>query len=312
MRLGYLRLQALVRSRVLTHRFKHLRNHIVALQAICRGYLAKREFRSRYRAAVKIQAFIRGVIARRNYQRVLVENRSKLEALRLREQEETALRKQMNPKIAKQIAEQKYFERLKEFEHKQKEAEIEERLNIEKKKAVITDAVIRQDEALDDSKLVDAMFDFLPRTDNMNDNNNGPSAFKDLERPKSDLLLDGEGLAPPVPHQEEQEDLSEYKFQKFAATYFQGNVGHHYQRKPLKQPLLPLQTQGDCMAAIALWITILRFMGDLSEPKFHTMGRDNTSVMSKVTATLGRNFIKSREFQEAQSMGLDLVISFIL
>lgn len=35
------------------------------------------------------------------------------------------------------------------------------------------------------------------------------------------------------------------------------------------------------------------------------MDRDNTSVMSKVTATLGRNFIRSKEFQEAQLMGLD-------
>ena len=43
-------------------------------------------------------------------------------------------------------------------------------------------------------------------------------------------------------------------------------------------------------------------MGDLPEPKYHTMDRDNMSVMSKVTATLGRSFSKSREFQEAQQM----------
>lgn len=49
--------------------------------------------------------------------------------------------------------------------------------------------------------------------------------------------------APPV----DQEDLTEYKFQKYAVTYFQGNASHQYQRKPLKQPLLPLATQGDCM-----------------------------------------------------------------
>lgn len=60
-------------------------------------------------------------------------------------------------------------------------------------------------------------------------------------------------------------------------------------------------------AAMALWITILRFMGDMAEPKYHMMDRDNTSVMSKVSATLGRNFIKSKEFQEAQMMGMDPV-----
>jgi len=40
-------------------------------------------------------------------------------------------------------------------------------------------------------------------------------------------------------------DLTEFKFQKFAATYFQGNSTHQYSRKPLKQSLLPLETQGD-------------------------------------------------------------------
>lgn len=32
MRVGYMRLQALIRSRVLSHRFRHLRGHIVGLQ----------------------------------------------------------------------------------------------------------------------------------------------------------------------------------------------------------------------------------------------------------------------------------------
>ena len=126
---------------------------------------------------------------------------------------------------------------------------------------------------------------------------------------------------------EDYEDLSDYKFQKFAATYFQGKTAelesilyfmlvvtrliltgaysHQYSRKPLKHSLLPLQTQGDQLAALALWITILRFMGDLPEPRYHSSDRDTTSVMTKVTATLGRNFIKSKEFQEAQMMGME-------
>ena len=81
-----------------------------------------------------------------------------------------------------------------------------------------------------------------------------------------------------------------------------GAYSHQYSRKPLKHSLLPLQTQGDQLAALALWITILRFMGDLPEPRYHSSDRDTTSVMTKVTATLGRNFIKSKEFQEAQMM----------
>ena len=66
------------------------------------------------------------------------------------------------------------------------------------------------------------------------------------------------------------EDISKYKFSEFAATYFQGNATCTYTRRVLQQPLLPLKDEGDQLASLAVWITILRFMGDLPEPKYHT------------------------------------------
>jgi hypothetical protein len=48
----------------------------------------------------------------------------------------------------------------------------------------------------------------------------------------------------PLPD-EDEEDLSEYKFAKFAATYFQGTTTHSYTRRPLKQPLLFHDDEGD-------------------------------------------------------------------
>lgn len=304
MRTGYQRLQALIRSRVLSHRFKHLRGHIVTLQALCRGFVVRREYQKKHAAVIKIQAFVRRVIAQKNYQRMKIEHQHILEAMRLREQEEAMLKKQMNPKKAREIAEQKFRERLQELHIRQQEEDVLVRRSLEQKMAVIKDAASRQDEPLDDSKLVDVIFDFLPRSESVNEQV-GPSAFKDLEASRENAINGGEveGSIPAVP--EDKDDLSEYKFQKFAATYFQGSASHQYQRKPLKNSLLPLQTQGDTMAALALWITILRFMGDLPEPKFHTMDRDNSSVMSKVTATLGRNFIRTKDFREAQMMGVD-------
>lgn len=50
--------------------------------------------------------------------------------------------------------------------------------------------------------------------------------------------------APPLPD-EEDEDLSEYKFSKFSATYFQGVSTPTYIRRPLKQPLLFHEDEGD-------------------------------------------------------------------
>ncbi|KAG1715049.1 Myosin-VIIa [Nymphon striatum] len=304
MRVGYMRLQAMIRSRVLSNRFKHLRGVIVAFQSQCRGYIVRRTYSRKLHAVVVIQAFVRGCIARRMFKKFKVEFHHRVEAMRLREKEEHMLRKQMNSKKAKELADQKYRERLQDIEMQEHETKMAERRKIERKKAAIQEAEYRRDEPVDDSKLVDAMFDFLPKTESTNDAP-GPTAFKDLESFRDDAIANGEveGSLPAPP--EEDIDFNEYKFQKFAATYFQGNVTHTYSKKPLKHSLLSLQTQGDCMAALALWITILRFMGDLTDPKYHTMERDTTSVMSKVSATLGRNFIKSKEFQEAQSMGMD-------
>lgn len=51
---------------------------------------------------------------------------------------------------------------MEELERKEHELEIEERRRMEVKKNIINDAAKKQDEPVDDSKLVEAMFDFLP------------------------------------------------------------------------------------------------------------------------------------------------------
>ncbi len=64
-----------------------------------------------------------------------------------------------------------------------------------------------------------------------------------------------------------------------------------------------------CQAALAVWITILRFMGDFPEPKYHTSMadvKDNTPVMTKIYSTLGRKFNK-KDLEDAQRMGTELV-----
>lgn len=107
-----------------------------------------------------------------------------------------------------------------------------------------------------------------------------------------------------------EEDLSDYRFGKFAATYFQKNATHFYIRKPLRYPLLAHENIGDQMAALAVWITILRFMGDLPEPKYGSSNgpqRDTTPVMTKLYSTLGRNFSKRDLEQAQQAVEYDMV-----
>ena len=47
-----------------------------------------------------------------------------------------------------------------------------------------------------------------------------------------------------------------------------------------------------------MWKCILRFMGDLPEPKHNRQEKDYSSVMSKISATLGKNFSKTDQFKE--------------
>lgn len=75
----------------------------------------------------------------------------------------------------------------------------------------------------------------------------------------------------PLPD-EEEEDLSEYKFSKFAATYFQGVSTYTYIRRPLKQPLLFHEDEGDQLVGLTFYpqpcFTCCQFstIGDLLSP----------------------------------------------
>ena len=284
------------------------RGHIIRLQARSRGHLVRRAHNRKMAAIVKIQSHVRRLKAQREYRKMKVEFRARQEALRLRELEQRQLEKQMGKKKAKEVAEMNFRERIDDFQRRDHEQELQNQEKVRINRERMEMAGHRADQPIDDSAVVDDMFGFLEdqKDDNVSESQ-APSAFRDLPAPKAvqngcgvDDLIMGVPAAP-----EDHEDLSEYNFQKFAATYFQGSFTHTYSKKPLKHSLLPLQTQGDQLAALALWITILRFMGDLPEPRYHTMDKDNTCVMTKVTATLGRNFIRSKEFQEAQMIGMD-------
>ena len=182
MKIGYMRLQALIRSRVLSHRFRHLRGHIVGLQAHIRGFLVRREYGYKMWAIVKIQAHIRRVIAMRQYKKLKLDYRRHREAMRMKMMEEEELKHQGN-KRAKEIAEKNYLQRLNEIERKEMEQEEIERRQVEVKKNLINDAARKQDEPVDDGKLVEAMFDFLPDSSSeapTPHNNHGTSMFNDL------------------------------------------------------------------------------------------------------------------------------------
>ncbi|KAM9768543.1 unconventional myosin-VIIa [Dama dama] len=305
MRLGFLRLQALHRSRKLHQQYCLARRRIIGFQARCRAYLVRKAFRHRLWAVITVQAYARGMIARRLHRRLRAEYLRRLDAEKMRLAEEEKLRKEMSAKKAKEEAERKHQERLAQLAREDAERELKEKEEARRKKELLEQMERARHEPINHSDMVDKMFGFLGTSGGLpGQEGQAPSGFEDLERGRREMVEEDLDAALPLPD-EDEEDLSEYKFAKFAATYFQGTTTHTYTRRPLKQPLLYHDDEGDQLAALAVWITILRFMGDLPEPRYHTAmsdGSEKIPVMTKIYETLGKKTYK-RELQALQSEG---------
>ncbi|XP_066251283.1 myosin-VIIa-like isoform X2 [Euwallacea similis] len=95
-----------------------------------------------------------------------------------------------------------------------------------------------------------------------------------------------------------EDDLSEYTFRKYAATYFAHGAGPQHSRKPPKSALHELPTPDDVLAAQALWAAVLRFMGDMQEPKGTENNGHVVPVMAELNQTISRGFTNRKEYQK--------------
>ncbi|KAI9528569.1 Unconventional myosin-VIIa [Dissostichus eleginoides] len=324
MQSGFLRLQAVFRSRKYFRSYRRMRLRVILIQARCRGFLIRQTFWRRLRAVLTLQAFTRGMIARRLCQRLRAEVnpdhyvyycylyhvdelQRRLEGEKQRLFEEERLRNQMTARRAKEEAERNHQERLVVIAQQQEEREREEREETRRQKERLEQMEREKEQPVDHSDMVDRMFGFLGNSGPLpNQEGRAPAGFEDLENNPQGEEAEEEVMneARPLPD-EEDEDLSEYKFSKFAATYFQGVSTYTYIRRALKQPLLFHEDEGDQLAALAVWITVLRFMGDLQEPKSQMVindGSEKIPVMTKIYETLGKRTYK-RELQELQVEG---------
>ena len=176
-----------------------------------------------------------------------IEYRAKAEALKLKEKEQRELERKYGKKKAKEVAEQNFQDRIEDFERQEYEEERRKEQKAKLNQEKLKEAEMRKDQPIDDSAVVDDMFGFLEEQRDSVSESQAPSAFRDLPAPKNGYgtLSNGDIMMGVPTTPEDYEDLSDFKFQKFATTYFQGNVTHQYSRRPLKYSLMPLQTQGD-------------------------------------------------------------------
>ena len=74
---------------------------------------------------------------------------------------------------------------------------------------------------------------------------------------------DVELLGENIPIVDDDIDLSEYKFPKFAATYLQGNTTHTYIQAELKHPLLNLKHDIDQFVSHDMILYVLTLINDM-------------------------------------------------
>uniref|UniRef100_A0A3Q0RF94 Myosin VIIBb n=1 Tax=Amphilophus citrinellus TaxID=61819 RepID=A0A3Q0RF94_AMPCI len=92
---------------------------------------------------------------------------------------------------------------------------------------------------------------------------------------------------PSVENKEEEEedddyddDSDEFSFYKFSQRHFQDNANHTHITYRLKKSLLHHDDEGDALACLTIWWIIMRFMGDIPEPK----SSDSVSMASSISS----------------------------
>ncbi|XP_066049933.1 unconventional myosin-VIIb [Chamaea fasciata] len=272
--LGFGRLQALYRSRQLAQQYEATRAAIIRFQAMCRGYLVRQKVAEQKKAVRVIQAYARGMLARQTYQRIKAEN--KLEARNIHLKEEKHLIQALGPLKAGEDAEHLPAQ-------EREEAEARQSRNVLANKPTNHDVI-------SDQEMVDKIFGFLPSMIGGQEGQ-APLGFEDLEtKPNKLEEVDLDMVPMSLELEEEAHGLEEYTFPKFAATYFQGSSTHTHIRRQLRHPLLYHEDKDNVLASLAVWVIILRFMGDLPEPQMFAKSSTtkSSSVMTQIYDTLGR------------------------
>ncbi|XP_071779574.2 unconventional myosin-VIIb isoform X1 [Centroberyx gerrardi] len=266
--LGFARLQARVRSRQLHYQYKKEREAVIVLQAQARGVLARKEWKRKRDAVILLQAYTRGVLARKALKKM--KRDLFLSAKEKREEELAILERQR---------------RLQEVLRQKREMEAN-----------------AEAESITDQEMVDTIFGFLPPVVGGQEGQ-APVGFERFEGKRTvpeEVDLDDIPMVEDLP-QEDYDDLDEYSFSKFASMYFQGAATPNHIRQRLRQPLLYHEDEGNVLASLTVWWIILRFMGDLPEPKKQVQVQGT----SKQDRFLPQDLVSRKDRRLSHMVGLD-------
>uniref|UniRef100_A0A3Q2YWP2 Unconventional myosin-VIIa-like n=1 Tax=Hippocampus comes TaxID=109280 RepID=A0A3Q2YWP2_HIPCM len=99
--------------------------------------------------------------------------------------------------------------------------------------------------------------------------------------------------------EDEFEDFTEeYSFYKFSILHFQGDASHTHINQRLRKPLLQHDDESDTLACLTVWWIILRFMGDILEPR-------SQDATSQVSISISRHLPHRQARRLSNLVGLD-------
>uniref|UniRef100_A0A8D2MYW6 Myosin VIIB n=1 Tax=Zonotrichia albicollis TaxID=44394 RepID=A0A8D2MYW6_ZONAL len=253
-----------------------LTDKVLLIQKVMRGLKDRSQFLKQRRSAVAIQSAWRGYCCRKEFRMSLAQQHRAARVIQAH---------------ARGMLARHTFQRMKRevmlTDHlptqEREEAEARQGRNVLANKPTNHDVI-------SDQEMVDKIFGFLPSMIGGQEGQ-APLGFEDLEtKPNKLEEVDLDMVPMSVELEEEAHGLEEYTFPKFAATYFQGSSTHTHIRRQLRHPLLYHDDKDNVLASLAVWVIILRFMGDLPEPAMFAKSATtkSSSVMTQIYDTLGR------------------------
>ncbi|KAJ8011282.1 hypothetical protein DPEC_G00056530 [Dallia pectoralis] len=277
---GLERLQSKIRGRLIQKHYLKKQAAAVTVQSQVRGYLARKSFNKKKEAVTVLQAHTRAMLARKTTKKMRTD--TFLSAREREEMEQTA---------------------------NELQGKLEKVLNMSSQQAAA------RPEPINEQEMVETMFRFLPEEVAVGGREGpAPEGFEDLEETESVsgvIEESDEENPPPVEIQEPipipvltrlvpapepvpalkpapepvaqyNDTDQEFSFMTFSALHFKGSATHSHIDQRLRQPLLHHEDEGDSLACLTVWWIILRFMGDIAEPK-----RINQEPSTQIQKNLG-------------------------
>uniref|UniRef100_A0A8C8J192 Myosin VIIBb n=1 Tax=Oncorhynchus tshawytscha TaxID=74940 RepID=A0A8C8J192_ONCTS len=261
---GFQRLQSTIRGRLSRlHYLKELAA-AVTLQSQVRGYLARKSYKSKREAVTVLQAHTRGMLARKTTNKMRTDAFLSAQEREAREQTAAELQRRL-----------------------------EEVLNQSQQAAA-------EPEPVSEQEMVETMFEFLPHKVSVGGREGpAPEGFEDLERTRT-IPEVTEEIPVELPVVEYDDEDEEFSFIKFSALHFQGSATHSHITQRLRQPLLHHEDEGDTLACLTVWWIILRFMGDIAEPK---------QINQEPSTIIQKNLGQRQNRRLSNLVGLDQVLN---